>query len=126
MLIQPTNNVTQATPSAVRATSDATPVVTDNQNVSATQTIDRQAAPQNTKAPTPEQLKDAVKIINQALQQSNQSLEFSVDSTTKTPVVKLTDTATGEVIRQFPTQQTLAISQSIDQYQHGLLLTQKA
>ena len=121
MLIQPISNQTQATPSAGQVGIDV-PKVTSTQDVSAapdtTQT--------NSRPPTAEQLKEAVKVINQAMHEANQSLAFSIDSTTKRTIVKLTDTATGEVIRQFPTQETLAISQSIDQYQRGLLLTQKA
>jgi flagellar protein FlaG len=82
--------------------------------------------------PTAAQLKSAVDSINRALQQSNQSLEFSVDPTTKTPVVKMTDKETGKVISQYPSEQVLAIAQSIDQFlsehqlQQGLLLQQKA
>lgn len=122
MLIQPINNQTQATPSFGQVSTDAPKVVSNTADVNAAQ-----STPQtNTQHPSDEQLKDAVKVINLAMQQANQSLAFSVDSTTKMTVVKLTDTATGEVIRQFPTQETLAISQSIDQYQRGLLLTQKA
>ena len=81
---------------------------------------------------SPAQLQSAVNKINRALQQSNQSLEFSVDATTKTPVVKMVDTQTGKVIQQYPSQQTLAIAESIDQYlsehqlQQGTLLRQKA
>jgi len=123
MLIQPINNQPQAMQPAVHLNHSDTPKVDDTSNVAATQTT--QANLQQS-TPTPEQLKDAVRVINQAMQQANQSLAFSVDSSTKQTVVKLTDTSTGEVIRQFPTQQTLAISQSIDQYQRGLLLTQKA
>lgn len=86
------------------------------------------AAPQQ---PSTEQLKSAVANINKAMQQSNQSLEFSVDPNTKTPVVKMMDTETGKVISQFPSEQVIAIAQSIDEYlsQHqlqGLLLKQKA
>lgn len=82
--------------------------------------------------PTAAQLKSAVESINRALQQSNQSLEFSVDPTTKTPVVKMLDKETGQVISQYPSEQVLAIAQSIDQFlsthqlQQGLLLQQKA
>ncbi len=82
--------------------------------------------------PSAEQLKSAVDSINKAMKQSNQNLEFSVDPTTKTPVVKMMDTETGKVISQFPSEAVLAIAQSIDQYlsdhqlQQGLLLQQKA
>ncbi|MFA6921913.1 MAG: flagellar protein FlaG [Gallionella sp.] len=125
MLIQPINNQPQAMQPAIQPGSDV-PKAADTSNVVATQSVTQSNTQTTTQQPTPAQLKEAIKVINQAFQQSNQSLEFSVDSATKTPIVKLTDTSTGEVIRQFPTQQTLAISQSIDQYQHGLLLTQKA
>ena len=73
-----------------------------------------------------EELKRAVAAINQAMQQSDRNLEFSVDSDTKKTVVRVVDTSTGEWIRQVPTEAALAISRSIDQFQRGLLLSQKA
>lgn len=76
--------------------------------------------------PSPQQLKMAVDGINQAMQQSNQSLEFSVDTGTKMPVVRVVDTTTGQLIVQIPSKVALAIAQSIDQQQHGLLLNQQA
>lgn len=90
------------------------------------------AAQATAQPPTAAQLKSAVDSINRALQQSNKSLEFSVDPTTKTPVVKMLDKETGQVISQYPSEQVLAIAQSIDQFlsehqlQQGLLLQQKA
>ena len=74
------------------------------------------------------ELKSAVNVINNALQQLNHALEFSVDNETKRPVVKMVDTETGELIRQIPSEETLAISRSIDQFQlqNGTLLKQKA
>lgn len=76
--------------------------------------------------PSPEALQHAVAAINLALQQSNQSIEFSVDSNTHRTVVRMVDTSTGELIRQFPSEATLAISRGIDEFQRGLLLTNKA
>jgi len=73
-----------------------------------------------------EELKSAVATINQAMQQSGRNLEFSVDTDSQRTVVKMVDTTTGELIRQFPTESTLAISRGIDQFQQGLLLKQKA
>lgn len=73
-----------------------------------------------------EELKGAVDTINQAMQQSNQTLEFSVDTDSKRTVVRMVDTSTGELIRQFPSEATLAIARGIDQFQQGLLLKQKA
>ena len=83
-------------------------------------------APNAPAQPSAEELKNAVATINQAMQQSNRSLEFSVDTNTQRTVVKMVDTSTGELIRQFPTETTLAISQEIEQFQQGLLLEQKA
>ncbi|MDP2028146.1 MAG: flagellar protein FlaG [Thiobacillus sp.] len=76
--------------------------------------------------PSTEELKVAVAAINQVMQQANQSLEFSVDTSTNRTVVKMVDTGTGELIRQFPSEAVLAISRGIEQFQQGLLLTQKA
>ncbi|OGS90543.1 MAG: hypothetical protein A2Z95_00015 [Gallionellales bacterium GWA2_60_18] len=71
-------------------------------------------------------MKQAVENINKALKQSNKNLEFSVDDDTKKVLVKLVDTETGDVIREFPTEEALAITRSIDQFQRGLLLRQQA
>jgi len=76
--------------------------------------------------PSPEELKSAVAAINHVMQQSNQALEFSVDTDSNKTVVKMVDTSTGELIRQFPSEATLAISRGIEQFQQGLLLKQKA
>jgi flagellar protein FlaG len=73
-----------------------------------------------------EALNSAVAVINQAMQQSNPALEFSVDTDTQKTVVRMVDTSTGELIRQFPSEATLAIARGIEQFQQGLLLTQKA
>jgi flagellar protein FlaG len=76
--------------------------------------------------PSAAELKSAVEMLNKAMQQSNQNLEFSVDTDTKKVVVKMVDTSTGQLIRQFPSEETLAISRGIEQFQQGLLLKQKA
>lgn len=89
-------------------------------------------APIVSQQPSAEQLKQAVSKINDAMQRSNQSLEFTVDPNTKTPVVKMMDTSTGKVVSQFPSEAVLAIAESIDQYlnshqlQQGILLKQQA
>lgn len=73
-----------------------------------------------------EELKKAVEALNQVLRQSHHSLEFSVDSDTHRPIVRLLDTETGELIRQFPSEETLAISRAIGEFQQGMLLRQEA
>jgi len=76
--------------------------------------------------PNPAQVKAALDNINKTLKQSSINLQFNVDTTTKRPVIKMIDGETGDVIRQFPTEDALAISRSIDKIQQGLLLKQKA
>lgn len=76
--------------------------------------------------PSVEELKSAVTVINKVMQLSNHSLEFSVDTDTHRTVVKMVDSSTGELIRQYPSETTLAISREIHRVQQGLLLTQKA
>jgi flagellar protein FlaG len=91
-----------------------------------------QITPVTPQQPSSEQLKNAVDGINRVMLQSNQDLEFVMDPDTNKPVVKMVDTKTGELIRQIPSEEMIAITRSIDQFllQHqlknGLLLTQKA
>lgn len=82
--------------------------------------------PKYSPQPSIEQLKNVVESINKTLKQANRNLEFSVDKDTNRQVVKLVDSETGDVIRQFPTDEMLAISHAIDQAQEGLLLKQEA
>ncbi len=79
-----------------------------------------------TAQPSSAQLQEAIDRLNQAMLRSNTNLEFSVDKDTKQPLIKVVDSNTGETIRQFPSKEVIAISQSIDQFQKGLLLRQKA
>ena len=81
-----------------------------------------------TRQPSPEQLKKAAENINWAMQQANQNLEFefTMDTDTKKTVVKVVDKKTGELVRQIPSEETVAIARSIDQFQRSLLLNQKA
>jgi len=115
MIIQNTPHISQALQPDVRA-NGAAPV----------KAVAVPTAQQVPEQPSTEELRSAVAAINQAMQQSNQSLEFSVDTDANRTVVKMVDTSTGELIRQFPSEATLAISRGIEQFQQGLLLTQKA
>jgi flagellar protein FlaG len=78
-------------------------------------------------APTAAQVQSAVDNINRAMRQSNSNVEFSIDKDTKQTVIKVVESQTGDVIRQFPSEEILAISHAIDQMQQrGLLLKQEA
>ncbi len=119
MIIQSTPHINQAASPGIRTAAPAA--------VAVPPTAVQPAAAQPTPAPaTAAELKVAVTAINQVLQQSNQNLEFSVDADSNKTVVKMKDTSTGELIRQFPSESVLAIARQIDQFQQGLLLTQEA
>ncbi len=53
------------------------------------------------------------------------SLSFSIDDSTGKTIVRITDAQTGEMIRQIPSEELLAIARSLDRMQ-GMLLQQKA
>ncbi len=130
MLIQNTGNMAH-TPQPARPAGDGAPnVVVTRSNadvkpsVSAESSQAAKAAEQQ--SPSAAQLQDAVDNINKALKQASRNLEFSVDKSTNKPVVKVVDTDTGDLVRQFPSEEALAISRAIDQIQQGLLLKQEA
>jgi flagellar protein FlaG len=76
--------------------------------------------------PTTAQLQGVVDDINRTMKSMNKNLEFSVDKESNRTVVKMLDSETGEVIRQFPSEEALGIAQSIEQMRQGMLLKQKA
>jgi len=132
MLISNVSNTTQAAPPA-RLASDGEPgvVVATRSNVEATPSVpvrspSIEVKPDASQQPSPAELKQVVESLNRTLKQSNKNLEFSVDTDTKKVLVKLVDTETGDVIRQFPSEEALAISRAIENIQKGLLLKQKA
>jgi len=75
--------------------------------------------------PSEQQVQEAVGAINKALETTSENLQFAVDHDTGKTVVKVIDSSTKEVIRQIPSQEVLAIAQSLDRLQ-GVLLKQKA
>ena len=72
------------------------------------------------------QVQSAVDKANQAMQEAHTGVEFSLDKDSNRALIKVVDTKTGETIKQFPSEEMIAISHSIDQFQKGLLLKQKA
>ena len=130
MLIQSTSSAAQAAQPA-RLASDGAPkvVVANPSNVAAQPSVPLelpQVAAKPAAEPSAAQLQNAIDNINKALKQSNRNLEFTVDESTDKQIVKLVDMDTGDLIRQYPTEEMLAISRSIDQFQQGLLLKQEA
>lgn len=71
------------------------------------------------------ELENAVATSNNFLKTVTNALEFSIDKDSGNTVVKVVDTATKEVIRQYPSEEMLAIAKALDKIQ-GLLIQQKA
>lgn len=72
----------------------------------------------------PAQVRQASEQINEVLRQFDRNLQFTVDEDTGIDVVKVIDTETEEVIRQFPSEEVLAIARALDKLQ-GLLIRDK-
>jgi flagellar protein FlaG len=72
-----------------------------------------------------QELSAAIGMLNQQLESTKRGLGLSYDDSKRTTVVKLTDSNTGEVVRQIPTEQVLKMAHEIDRYK-GLLLNKSA
>lgn len=70
---------------------------------------------------TREAVEAAVKDMNEFIKATASSIEFSLDEDTGRTVVKMIDTETNKVVRQFPSEEALAISKALDRLQ-GLTL----
>ena len=73
----------------------------------------------------PELVKKAAEKINEFIQSNSRNLQFSVDKHLNRIIVKVVDKETGEVIRQIPAEETLAIASSLDAPQ-GVIIRSKA
>jgi flagellar protein FlaG len=71
------------------------------------------------------ELKQAIAAANSHLKQVSNDLEFAVDTSSGRTVLRVIDASTKQVIRQFPSEEILAITRAIDRFQ-GLLLKEKA
>lgn len=119
MIIQNTISGTQAAQPDRRTRYDAPKAVADISNAEPMLGVIVAVEAQ----PSSEQLKQAKNNINEVLRQSNQNVqfEFSLDTDTKKPLFKVVDTKTGELIRQIPSEEMLAIARSIDRFQKVFL-----
>lgn len=78
-------------------------------------------------AATPAQLKAAVDVANQQLDQSNRELAFVFDDKLGRMLVKIVDTRTNTVIRQVPSEEMLATARALSgSSTRGALLSGKA
>ena len=99
-----------------------------------TQVEQRQVLPGSGQSPPPAAVSDpkqgadvkqAVQDLNDYAQSLNRDLHFSIDEDSGQTVVKVLDHESGEVIRQIPSEELLAIARNLENAQ-GLLLSAKA
>lgn len=62
-------------------------------------------------------IESAVAEISEFVQAQNRQLAFSVDESSQRSVVKVTDSESGDVIRQIPSEEVLALSERIKELQ---------
>lgn len=77
------------------------------------------------KAPDKLEVKRAVEKISDFVSSRQSELNFSIDDASGSQVVKIMDTQTKQVIRQFPSEEAVAIAHALDKLQ-GLLIKEKA
>lgn len=73
---------------------------------------------------SPEAVAAAVDSANAYLQSVSTHIQFSFDQEADRTIVRMVDAETDEVLRQIPSEEMLAISESIDRMQ-GLLVDRK-
>ena len=75
--------------------------------------------------PTPAQeVQRAVAILNQLIEPVTSSVSFKIDDSTGKTVIRVMDTDTNTLIRQFPTEEALALTRVLDAHQGRILNTQ--
>lgn len=70
-------------------------------------------------------VEDAVKRLSDFVAPTQSQISFSVDEESGMRIVKILDTQSKEVIRQFPSEEAIALAQALDRIQ-GLLIKDKA
>ena len=74
----------------------------------------------------PDELLNLVNHANTVLQAKSSDLKFTVAEGTDIKVVRIEDSETGEIIRQFPSEAMVAIARALGEIQSGVMLEEKA
>ena len=69
------------------------------------------------------QIEEALAELNQQMKVNGRNLAFSMDEKANRMVIRVTDSVTGEVVRQIPDETVLRIAHSIDDFK-GVMLDQ--
>jgi flagellar protein FlaG len=111
------------------------PVTPENKPVAAvSSTSDHpgQTVQSNASHPTKtvEQNIEELQRITQELQRRANTLapelQFTVEQSNGQSVMQFTDRTTNEVIRQFPSEETIQMGKELDKFQRGLMINKKA
>ncbi len=86
---------------------------------------DSVSAATGSKDAAPDKLKTAVQEIEKFVQSVKRNLEFSIDESSGKVVVKVIASATGEVVRQMPSEEALKLADSLSSA-GSVLFDQKA
>lgn len=70
-------------------------------------------------------VQQAVSRLNNYVQSLRRDLQFRVDEASNRVIVTVMDSESGEVIRQIPSEEVMAVAQSLEMAQ-GLLVNEKA
>lgn len=117
---------------AARADLQPAPAAADTQAIGhAAPPVQEQNAPQEaqkSREPTQAELDDAIGRVQNFFQNKAKDLVFSLDDDSGRTIVKVIDSQTEEVLRQFPSKEMLALAHSLDETQKalGLLVQSKA
>ena len=69
-------------------------------------------------------LEEAIKRLNDQMQQHNRNLSFSMDQSTKSLVIVVKNSQTGDVVRQIPEESVLRVAHNLENLK-GLMLNTK-
>ena len=72
-----------------------------------------------------ENVEKALETTNAALQSANNSLRFQMDKALNHPIVSVVDENSGEVLRQFPSEEMVRVSRNIDSLR-GVIFDQRS
>ena len=77
-------------------------------------------------APTPDELKKLVGEMQRKVSARSSDLQFTIDQDSGKTVVKVTDSATRQVVWQFPSEEAMHVSKELGRFQKGALVSRKA
>jgi flagellar protein FlaG len=73
---------------------------------------------------SPERIREAVDNIQEFVQSVRRDLNFSLDDSSGRVVVKVTDSSSGDVIRQIPSEEALKLAESLSEARSLLFTAQ--